>query len=429
MRTVEQPGAASFAQGSGLQDRNWTALVVYGIAMCVSMSLPVFGGSVVNTAMARAYGWDATSLGLLVVTNMFTTAVLLPGAAKATEKFGVRLSMAAGFVAMIIGAALLATLVHSPYQAMIGYGVLMGVTSAFSGVIPCQTGVAAWFPHRRTVALSLLYAITGVLTFGLIALLGFGIEKTGDWRFGWYVFGGAGLFALCAVIVFVRDPPRTAGADGPVLPGEMPQPGVAVVYPGRSFGTAARSPLFAVIILAMIVCTAGSIFLAAHGQVYLQKRGFALAEAASALSIMQIGMVAGNLCFGLIAPRITLRLAMASALISFGLGFYILANVSGAASLILFALAAGIGFGAGQVGSMALISHYWDHKIFPMLTATALMIQTIGSGVVPVLAGRYYDTHGTYLPPIYVMIIAYGLIAIAITIAGREPRQSVAVQS
>jgi len=73
---------------------------------------------------------------------------------------------------------------------------------------------------------------------------------------------------------------------------------------------------------------------------------------------------------------------------------------------------------------MALIGHYWSPKIFPMLTATGLMLQTLGSATAPLLAGTYYDRFGSYLPPIYTMMTINLLVAAAILIAGRNPRSS-----
>jgi hypothetical protein len=120
---------------------------------------------------------------------------------------------------------------------------------------------------------------------------------------------------------------------------------------------------------------------------------------------------------------------MAAALAAFAAAFLILANASGAIALLGFSLLAGIGFGAGQVGSMALIGHYWSSRIFPMLTATGLMLQTIGSAAAPLLAGSYYDRYGSYLPPIYAMMAMNVLVAVAILIAGRAPRQYAATES
>jgi MFS family permease len=407
-----------------MQDRNWGIVVVYAIIMCISMSLPIFGGSVVNTAMARAYGWDATSLGLLVVCNMAAGALLLPVGAKVTEKFGVMASMTIGFVVMGLGALALATIVSKPWQAVIAYSLAMGTTSALSGIVPCQTGVAMWFPTRRTLAFSVLYAVTGIATFGVIGLIAASIAQTGAWQSGWYVFGVAAVLGIILAAFFVRSPADAVARRGPPGPGEMGAPsGGTTIYPDKSFGQAARSPLFIVIVLSMIINTASSIFVAAHAQVYLIELGYSAPEAGSSMSVMQIGMVLGNIGLGFLAPRIELYRAMAAALAAFAVAFLILANASGAIALLAFAIWAGIGFGAGQVGSMALIGHYWSPRIFPMLTATGLMLQTLGSATAPLLAGSYYDRYGSYLPPIYTMMAINLLVAVAILIAGRSPRR------
>lgn len=407
-----------------MQDRNWGMLAVFSVIMGMAMSLPIYGGSVINTAMARGLGWDATALGLLVAGNMVATALLLPLGAKATQRIGVANSLVIGFAAMILGALGLIFLVRETWHAVIAYSLMMGATSAFSGVVPCQTGVAAWFPRRRTLALSILYAAVGTLTFGFISLITRIVALTGDWRGGWYVFVGAGAVGILLSVTMVREPPRAAGAQGPLSPGEIgPPPGAVAVYPDQSYGQAVRTPLLWVIALAMIITTAGSIFLTAHAQVYLLALQFSASQAASSLAVMQVGMVFGNLTFGFFAARLQLRRTMALALIAFALSFVLLAGVTSIATLYLFAIAAGIGFGAGQVGCMALLSHYWSPKVFPALTATGLITQTVGSAVVPIMAGRYYDLHGSYLPPIYAMAIANVLVAALIYFAGREPKR------
>lgn len=396
-------------------------LPIYGILMCTAMSLPIFGGSVVNTAMAKSLHWGSTSLGLLIVVNMLTTAILMPVAAKLTESIGIKAAMIFGFAIMAVASFGLLNFIHTPVAAAVAFGFMMGVTSAFSGVIPCQTSVAAWFPEQRTLALSVLYAIVGLLAFAYIGLISRGIERAADWHFGWWVFLVAAVICMVLVAVFVRDPPHSGAADKPMFPGEMDSEAAgSVVYPGKTLKQALVMPLFAIIVLVMVATTAGSIFLAAHAQVHLQARGFSVTQSAFSMSLMQIGMVCGNLGFGFVAPRITLRRAVALGLGVFALGFVILANVTGEASVLAFAIAAGIGFGAGQVGAMAVISHYWDHTVFPMLTAIALLVQTLGSSVAPIAGGVYYDAHGTYVPPIYAMALLNFLVAVAFYFAGRE---------
>ena len=82
-------------------------------------------------------------------------------------------------------------------------------------------------------------------------------------------------------------------------------------------------------------------------------------------------------------------------------------------SLAVFAIVSGIGFGAGQVGAMALLGHYWSTRLFPALTATGLLVQTAGGGLVPMFAGAYCDAHHSYLPVIYILAaatVAAGLV-------------------
>lgn len=388
------------------------------------MTLPIFGGSIVNTAMSRALGWDATSLGLLVVSNMVAASILLPLAAKVMGKFGMRASIIAGFLTMIAGAFALSAFVTRPTEAMFAYGIAMGITSAFSGVVQCQTGIAAWFPTRRTLAFSILYAGTGLVSFGLISLLSFAISVTGAWQSGWQIFMGAATFAILLTLFFVKEPAGAADradpSNGPAEDSFGPPPSGAAVYRDLSVAQVCRMPLFWIIALSMIAITAGSIFLAAHAQIYLLTRGYSPEKAALSMSLLQIGMIVGNLGLGFMAIRFELRRAMALALLSFAAAFMLLANIGGTPLLLAFGLLAGIGYGAGQVGAMALIGHYWDHKLFPMLTATALIAQTVGSAAVPVLAGGYYDSYGSYLPPIYMMVGTYVLVAAALLWAGRE---------
>ncbi|MBR0840426.1 MFS transporter [Bradyrhizobium liaoningense] len=402
-----------------MKNRNWSLVIGYAIVMCISMSLPISGGSVILTAMFKSFNWDAASLGLIVVTNMATSAFLLPFAAKAAERFGIRVSMIFGFLWMGAGAFALSNFVSRPEQAIVAFGVAMGVTSAFSGVVQCQLGVAALFPKQRTQAFSALYAGTCLLAFGLITAISHLIALT-SWREAWYVFIGAAAVGIVVVYRFVRDPKKMEGPADLPFPGDLEEHPTPAVYAGKTLGQAVRMPLYWATVMSMISVTASMIFLDAHAQIYLRAHGFSVPEAATSMSVMQIGMVLGNFGLGLLARLIELRRAMALALVAYGVAFGLLANVGGILSVAAFAIFAGVGFGAGQVGSMALLSHYWDHKIFPMLTATSLIVQTIGSGAVPILAGVYYDKHGSLLPPIYAMMALNLSIAMAILLlAGR----------
>ena len=110
-----------------------------------------------------------------------------------------------------------------------------------------------------------------------------------------------------------------------------------------------------------------------------------------------------DLCFNLLAANTDLRRAQIISMGLFVLGFIALANLH-TANLTTAYLAVGLvgaSFGAGQVGVMGMLGHYWSTRLFPMLIAIVLLVQTVGGCLVAVLAGAYFDAHQTYLPVIF----------------------------
>lgn len=383
-------------------NRSWLVLAALSVEICIAMSLPIYGGSVANTYMAVALGWTRQALGLIIAVNMVANAAFAPVAAAVIGRLGVRSSMLAGNLIMIAGGLALATVVHEPWQAILAFSVTVGAAGALSGVIPCQTGVAAWFVGRRTMALSLLYAAQGVGGFLAVYAINSVNAATGQWRHGWWLFVGAGLVGLIIAVLFVRNAPVTANEPEP-MPASVAEEAAALSDRGDTLADALRSPLLWAICLAMLALMAGSGFIMAHSQVYLRGLGFTPTVAASSISTLSIAMVGGNIGFGALAARLGLTRTYMLALLIFTAGLVLLANVQSSTSLIAFAIVAGVGFGAGQVGAMALLGHYWDARLFPALTATGLMVQTVGGGFVPVLAGAYFDAHQSYVPVIYVL--------------------------
>ena len=62
---------------------------------------------------------------------------------------------------------------------------------------------------------------------------------------------------------------------------------------------------------------------------------------------------------------------------------------------------------------MVLLSSYWNLKVFPMLTAIGLLMQTAGAAVSPVSAGIYFDRTGHY-EPVLLVIVAMVLVSMVL---------------
>lgn len=400
----------------------WIVLAALAYMLSIGMALPIYAGSVVNTFMAVDMGWNRQTLGLLVAANMIVNGLLAPGGAIIVQRFGVRHTLITGAVLMTLVSVALATVVDRPWQAILAFGVGLGIAGNLTGIIACQTGVAQWFDRQRTTALSLLYAAMGIGGFASVWIVTRTIEASHDWRAGWWIFAAASAIGAVVATAIVRnradEDGNMAGPDSPVAPDAGPS--ARLVDDRMTFGGAVRSPFLWAVCLCMLASTSAAAFVVAHVQAYLRDVGFSPAGAASAVSVFSLATLGGNLAVGPISAKFSPRVAYAAALATLAIAMFILVNVQGSATLYAFAIIAGVGFGASQVGSMAILGHYWSTRLFPALTAMGLLIQTAGGGAVPIIAGIYFDAHHTYTA-VLVAIVIFNIVGATVLMLARPP--------
>lgn len=405
-----------------MTNNRWIVLIALAYMLCIGMALPIYAGSVVNTFMAVDMGWNRQTLGLLVAANMIVNGLLAPGGAIIVQRIGVRNTLVAGSALMALVSAALATVVDQPWQAILAFGLGLGVAGNLTGIIACQTGVAQWFDRQRTTALSLLYAAMGIGGFASVWIVTRTIEASHNWRAGWWFFAIASVVGVAVAALIIRnrsdEAGNTAGPGLPIAPDGGPSP--RLVDEAMTFGGALRSPLLWAVCLCMLASTSAAAFVVAHVQVYLRDLGFSATGAASAVSVFSLATLGGNLAVGPIAARFSPRAAYAAALLMLAAAVFILVNVQGSVTLCAFAITAGIGFGASQVGSMAILGHYWSTRLFPALTAMGLLIQTAGGGAVPIIAGAYFDANHSYTA-VLVTILLFNIVGAAVLMLARVP--------
>lgn len=408
----------------------WRVLFALCFVICVNMAFPIYGASVMNTAMTVDMHWDRKSLGLLVAADMLTNGLAAPLAAVVVNRFGARLSLAVGSFLMLCSTAAMATVVSNTWQGVIAFGLGAGLATAFGAVVPCQAAVAAWFSRRRARALSILYSATGVGGFVAPTLFSGVIAASGGrWQLGWWTFAAFALMALLTTLLFVRNSPaeaRQAASDEvrAEVSANAAQTGGSAGTPAVEWSTKAalQSPMCWLILACMASVMAGASFYIAHGQALLRDRGYSAGAASMSVAIMAGASLLGNAIIGAFGDSVGPRRLLAGAMILYALGLLLLARASGAYGLYVYAPVMGIGFGAAQVASMALMSHFFGTKPFASLSGVGVLVQTGSSSIVPILAGAYFDVHHTYLVPIFVLIglnVAIGSVLFA---ARRPPR-------
>ena len=407
---------------TSLQSR-WGVLGALCFMMWVGLALPIYGGSVLGTYMASDLHWERSALGLLIAANMTADGLAAPWVAALVIKIGVRRCLIIGCLLMGAASVALATWVAAPWQAALAFGVI-GMAAAFISVIPCQTAAAAWFGHRRPFVLAVLFAAVGLGGFGFVWVMTGAIQGSSiGYRMGCWVFFGFSVMGLLVALFFVRDKPDAKkleaweNADRERLSkhsSKLPFP-----PPGEHNGIdlrvrdALRSPALWAIYFCMFATTCGSAFVIAHAQAHLRDLGHSPVAAAATIGIISAALVLGNLGIGWIAQRVGPRLSYFGALVLFALGLLTLAYASNSVGLYGYAVIYGVGFGAVQVGPMVLLSSYWNLKVFPMLTAIGLLMQTAGAAVSPVSAGIYFDRTGHY-EPVLLVIVAMVLVSMVL---------------
>lgn len=408
----------------------WKVLGALCFLMCVNMAFPIYGASVLNTATAVDLRWDRQSLGLLIGINMLTNGLTSPFVAVVVNRIGARISLAFGCFLMVCSTVAMATVVSNSWQGVIAFGLVGGIAGAFGSVVACQATVAAWFSRRRARALSILYSATGIGGFFAPALFGGVIAASGGrWQIGWWTFALFALGALATTLLFVKNTPadahQSAGDEAP----EEASIGAAqkVDRSGQtaiewSTKSALRSPMCWLIFASMASLMAGGSFYIAHGQVLLRDLGYSAAAASASLAVMAGASLLGNAIIGAYGDRFGPRRLLAGALLVYALGLLLLANASGTYGLYVYAPVMGIGFGAAQVGGMAMLSHLFGTKPFASLTGTGLLIQTIAGSIVPILAGAYFDVHRSYTLAIYLLLALNLGIGVLMFVARRPPR-------
>jgi MFS family permease len=416
---------------TNLQSR-WTVLGALSFMMCVSMALPIYGGSVLGTYMTADLHWERSTLGILIASNMVANGLCAPLVAALTTRIGVRKCLIIGCVCMAGASVALATVVTAPWQAALAFAAV-GIAATFASVIPCQTAIAAWFGHRRAFALSLLYAAMGIGGFVFVWLMTWAIQGSAiGYRMGCWLFFGFSALGLLVALIFVRNKPGAEQFEAWENADRQRHASHNFAPPSEPNGSDRRlrdtlfSPALWAIYYSMFATTCGSAFVIAHAQAHLRDIGHSPVAAAATISIVSAAMVVGNFGIGAIAQRIGPRRAYFGALILFAIGLFTLSYASGSVGLYGYAVFYGLGFGAAQVGPMVLLSGYWGVQVFPMLTALGLLIQTAGAAVSPIAAGIYFDRAGQYQPVIMVIVGMTLLAMVLLRVIGPPKPRSTA---
>lgn len=304
--------------------RAWFTVVAAFLASAVTLGTAYSFGAFFES-MSAEFGSERGATAVIFGLTTFTFFSLSIVTGRLLDRFGPRLVLVVGSVAMFVG-LLLTSRVDSLGVGYLTYGGGVGVAAA-CGYVPMVAMVGGWFVHHRAMAVGLAVAGIGVGTMVLSPLSAALIDRYG-WRDTYVIFaiGGAAVLLLC--VPLSATPP----GDG------SPQP--------SRFHDAVHSSVFRRLhVSALTLGLALFVPFVFVGQ-YAKDRGIGSVQAAVLVGLLGGASVVSRVGFGSLVRRFgAFRLYRACFAIH-GVSFVIWFLAGGSYVLLaLFVLVLGVGYG------------------------------------------------------------------------------------
>jgi len=389
------------------------------------------GAAVINPYMAADLHFSRGTLGIVYAIFQLTTGVPGPLVAFFINKKGVRFTLIAGCVLVVLGSVMMALFVHTVVQVFIVFGLIVGLGAFTGGPLAAQTGIAQWFVNRRTFAISVLLTGGGISTIVGPPLLNRLIAASGgNWRVAWWSVMAGSIFAMLLAFFFVKERPADLGqlpdgrrADEEPVSAAAPARARRTVYHCRedwSLSQVWHSRTFWLMLVALFGFSPGYSALMAHGVVHLEDLGNTPAQAAFFISLTAAAGLLGMLVVAWLGDRIELRLIWAVASFAFGAGMLLMLKATQPAVFWSSALLLGAGFAASITCVMTLPANYFGHKAYASVVGVLMVAGTIFGAVGAYGAGYVYDRFGSYRPA-FCAIAVLCLISFFILVALKPP--------
>lgn len=383
------------------------AFVVLFVAYAIQFSFGTFVDDIVTDT-----GWSETRLQLIFAVYIFTYSALSAVSGDFTDRFGPRRVVAVGAIVLTAGYLVWAG-APNLWIAFLGLGVIAPVGMCASWV-PCNATVVRWFIERRGLALAVATSggsLANIFAPPLAAIL---VEAYG-WRVALASFAAVGGVAMLASTYWFRRDPESMGQfpDG-IEPTGSTKPEIAGVPPA----VALRTPTYWKI-LGMYALTFLVVFVPfVHVNQFAVDLGIAAVTAATVISSIGVGGLAGRLLVGPLSDRWGRKRLVIAALALETLSFVGIAASDGLALLYPSAIVFGFTYGASVTMLPALVGDYFGRAfagaIVGRIFATAGSLAAVG----PYVAQLLVDSSGSYR---VAFLLAAGANAAALFMATRLP--------
>ena len=365
-----------------------------------------------------SWSWSRAGAGFSLLALLVGLAGALP--AWTIRRFGISATYALGSAALACGFILIAES-GGLYQYWVGAS-LLGAGFALCATVPGIYLINNWLPERRSFAIGLYMTLGGLGAVAGPPMVTLGISYTDSWRAHWWSMSAAVLALMLLAIVFIRKRPaedeKTASSGAAAE--EQSSDRVFKTSTDWRYRDALRTPQYYVIVAALTLTLFCTLTMNSWAFTHLSMLGVSAALATLALSADGAVNALSRALGGLLATRIDPKWLLVAALIGELTGMLALSVADNPATLIIFAIGEGFGFGVCFLATALLLLNYFGEKNNPELLGTMNFLTTVAM-IGPVLAGYLSAKFGGFAI-VFQMNAALLLIIIIITACMKPPQ-------
>ncbi|WP_334129932.1 MFS transporter [Sneathiella sp.] len=420
----------------------WAVVAIVFVTMGIGVNVRT-AYSLLFPAILNEYGWDRATTAAAFSIGFAIGAILAPVIGKLLEFIAPRFMISFSAISVSLG-LLLSTIATEPWH----FYITLGIMVVGSGIVMTYVGhsmfLPNWFQRRRGLAVGIAFSGVGIGSIVLMPLIQETISADG-WREACWLMAGLLLVIVLPLnFFFQRKQPSDIGLhpDGDAAPGEAQTAAQQAaadpivdhdwVNTDWTLAKAVRTASFWW--LALSCASALYVWYAVqiHQTKYLVEIGFSPMEAASALGLVGLAGVLGQIYLGSLSDKVGREWVWSLSLLGFFLSCVLLLAMEDLPSpVIMYAmviLQGGLGYGAATIfGSMP--ADLFQGRGYGFIFGTVSTLALVGGAVGPWLTGYFYDQAGNYHLAFYVILGMSVISIVSVWLAAPRKRRLVAGQA
>lgn len=399
----------------------WIVLVAFLSVGITYGTKGAFG--VIQLSMLKDLGWTRAQVAGALSANMFIYAIVVPFTGRIMDKIGVKATLAFG--GFLTGTAYyLLTVIKTPFQFYLCYGVILGVAGTCMGMVPGPTAVSRWFVKKRGRALAIALAASP-LGSALFTVLSKDWLNTIGWRGTFRIMAiMSWVLVIIPALLLMRNKPEDLGLtpDGEVVAEAAANTASKPIDNYEEEWTLVKvlkSPKAWALFLAYFFMAGNGWAQAVHQVPHLVNNGISKGDATNALAATMFLNVISMLAWPAISDYIERKKAIIIALSLQVVGGFMLINATSMGMTYAFVFVAGLSYTGCYGLFSALAADLFGRKGLGTVSGVMATFGSLGAAVAIYLGAYIYDVTKSYNIIWYSGIAGLILAVIFTVILGR----------